>query len=84
MDSTIIATEDGGVTWKKLKNPAEESKLTLYKIVAREGNLWAVGQKGTSLHSADSGKTWELHADAANTNSGCATWISVTVSTAGQ
>ena len=26
MDSTIIATEDGGITWKKIKNPAEDSK----------------------------------------------------------
>jgi photosystem II stability/assembly factor-like uncharacterized protein len=26
-----------------------------------------VGQKGTYLHSADSGKTWEMNADATNT-----------------
>jgi len=67
MDSIIIATEDGGITWKKIKNPAEALKLTLYKIVARENNLWAVGQKGTYLHSADKGITWDLRPDATNT-----------------
>ncbi len=32
MDGAIIATADGGSTWKKIKNPAEASKVTLYKI----------------------------------------------------
>jgi photosystem II stability/assembly factor-like uncharacterized protein len=67
MDSIIIATEDGGITWKKTKNPAEADKLTLYKIAARDGKLWAVGQKGTYLQSPDSGKTWVMQPDAIGT-----------------
>lgn len=67
MDSTLIATVDGGTTWKKIKNPAEAVKLTLYKIVGRDGNLWAVGQKGTCMYSADDGKNWELRSAATNT-----------------
>jgi len=67
MDATIIATEDGGTTWKKIKNPAEASKLTLYKIVAREGKLWTAGQKGAYLRSVDNGQTWEMQANAIGT-----------------
>jgi len=66
MDASLIATEDGGATWKKISNPAEKNKITLYKIVMREGAGWAVGQKGTYLHSAD-GKAWEDWSERINT-----------------
>ena len=67
MDAVIIATEDGGASWKKINNPAEPVKTTIYKIAAREGKIWAVGQKGTYLQSADNGKTWELRPGAIGT-----------------
>ena len=67
MDSIIIATNDGGLTWNKVKNPAESRKVTLYKIAALEDSLWSVGQKGTYLQSSDRGKTWEMPPDKMNT-----------------
>lgn len=67
MDGVIIATQDGGITWKKINNPAEAFKVTLYKITAHENNVWVVGQKGMYLHSADGGKAWELFSDKMNT-----------------
>lgn len=66
MDAIIIATEDGGATWKKLKNPAEKNKTTLYKIVVKNNIGWAVGQKGTYLYSAD-GLAWEDRSERINT-----------------
>ena len=47
MDSRIIATDGRRHHLEKNKEPGGSRKLTLYKIVAREGQLWAVGQKGT-------------------------------------
>lgn len=67
MDSVIIATEDGGVTWKKVKNPMEKERLTLYKIAAHNGTAWVVGQKGVYMYSKDSGLSWEKPQDATNT-----------------
>jgi photosystem II stability/assembly factor-like uncharacterized protein len=67
MDATIIATQDGGRTWQKLKNPAENNKITLYKIVIHEGSGWVVGQKGTYLYSNDNGKSWEDRSSFTNT-----------------
>ena len=67
MDSVTIATQDGGVTWKKIKNPLEKERLTLYKMAAHNGTTWVVGQKGVYIHSKDSGMSWERPADATNT-----------------
>jgi photosystem II stability/assembly factor-like uncharacterized protein len=67
MDSIVITTDDGGMTWNKVQNPAEHLKVTLYKIAAQGNSLWSVGQKGTYLHSSDSGTTWELLPDKMNT-----------------
>lgn len=58
MDGTIIATVDGGTTWKKIANPAESGEATLYKIKCSGMNCIAAGQKGISLASSDGGATW--------------------------
>jgi len=60
MDGTIIATGDGGATWKKVKNPAESTKVTLYKIKCSGTTCLVAGQKGMSLVSADGGMTWQI------------------------
>lgn len=69
MDGTIIATGDGGTTWKKIKNPAEASKVTLYKIKCSGQNCIVAGQKGTTLASTDSGATWQMTASSETTKS---------------
>ena len=69
MDAIIITTEDGGLNWKKVNNPTEADKLTLYKIALIDGTGWAVGQKGTYLNSPDGGNTWEKRNDATATKS---------------
>ena len=67
MDGTIIATGDGGKHWKKIPNPAEPEKVTLYKIQVIGSKGWVVGQKGTYLYSSDAGKTWQQRKSATRT-----------------
>ena len=69
MDGVIISTADGGVTWKKIKNPAEEDKITLYKIMGSGNTCFAVGQKGFCVYSGDAGKTWGIKKADTNTKS---------------
>jgi photosystem II stability/assembly factor-like uncharacterized protein len=66
MDASLIATQDGGATWKKMKNPAEKNKVTLYRVVVKNSTCWAAGQKGTFLYSPD-GMTWEDWSERINT-----------------
>jgi len=67
MDSIIIATADGGATWRKISNPIEKDRLTLYKVTAENGTTWAVGQKGTYLYSTDRGISWKRPENVTNT-----------------
>jgi photosystem II stability/assembly factor-like uncharacterized protein len=67
MDGTIISTADGGVTWRKIHNPAEATKITLYKIKGSGANRIAVGQKGKCVFSEDSGSTWKMRERSTNT-----------------
>ena len=69
MDGAIIATDDGGAAWKKIKNPAEASKVTLYKIKCTGKACMAAGQKGIALASADGGATWQMTASSQSTKS---------------
>lgn len=67
MDGIIITTEDGGRLWKKVNNPIEADKLTLYKVAVIGDTGWAVGQKGSYLYSNDKGIRWEKREDVTNT-----------------
>ena len=69
MDGTIIATSDGGTAWRKVKNPAEASKVTLYKIKRSGETCLVAGQKGTTLVSADGGATWRMSGTSDTTKS---------------
>jgi photosystem II stability/assembly factor-like uncharacterized protein len=69
MDGTIIATSDGGATWRKLKNPAEASKITLYKVKRNGKTCIVAGQKGTTLVSDDGGATWRMSGSSETTKS---------------
>ena len=69
MDGTIIATADGGATWRKVNNPAGASKITLYKIKCSGTTCMAAGQKGIALASADGGATWQMTASSQSTKS---------------
>jgi photosystem II stability/assembly factor-like uncharacterized protein len=60
MDGIIIHTTDGGTSWKKIQSPAEEDKVTLYRIQIAEDRGWCIGQKGTSLFSDNAGRSWRL------------------------
>ena len=67
MDSIIIATEDGGNSWKQINNPLAAEKITLFKIASIDKNVWAVGQRGNYIFSEDRGSNWKIPEDATNT-----------------
>ena len=69
MDGTIIATRDGGAAWRKVNNPAEASKITLYKVKSSGKTCIVAGQKGTTLVSADGGATWLMSPSSDSTKS---------------
>ena len=56
-----------GALWRKTANPAEATLVTLYKIQCTSKGLCVVGQKGTALSSADSGRTWQDRTSSTNT-----------------
>lgn len=61
MESTMLATSDGGETWRRqvVQSPPGFA-LSLYDVKVR-GNLgWAVGNSGFLLHSSDGGSNWKL------------------------
>lgn len=56
IDSILLATEDGGETWRRQRAP---SRLELIHIeFANEKRGWIVGTGGTILATVDSGRTW--------------------------
>jgi photosystem II stability/assembly factor-like uncharacterized protein len=54
LDSTIMYTADGGVSWKFLNSGSD----ILYNIIVRGDRGWAVGTQGTFLLSTDGGLSW--------------------------
>jgi len=54
--STIVRTEDGGATWKKLVQIDGDTLLDIDFADAKNG--WAVGAEGVIYHSVDGGVTW--------------------------
>ena len=55
LDSTIMYTADGGITWKLLNSGND----ILFNIIVSGDRGWAVGSEGIYLLSTDHGLTWE-------------------------
>jgi photosystem II stability/assembly factor-like uncharacterized protein len=53
---TIMATEDGGRTWRQQTSPVETTLFGVHFANGREG--WAVGIDAEILHTTDGGRTW--------------------------
>ena len=56
--ATLIATDDGGVTWHKRELPTEKTIFGITFPTPNEG--WAVGIDGLLLHTTDAGLTWTV------------------------
>jgi photosystem II stability/assembly factor-like uncharacterized protein len=52
---TLLGTEDGGVTWRKIPLPVTNN-LTAIEFKGEAG--WIVGYGGVVLHTDDGGRTW--------------------------
>lgn len=62
--SLLLSTEDGGQTWRRIALPpqpgAMRTDLNLLKIFgAPDGQLFIAAERGTVLHSADDGLSWQ-------------------------
>lgn len=56
IDSLVIRTEDGGVTWSRVVVP---SKRELFHLdYSGSSNAWIVGDEGVILTTANGGETW--------------------------
>ncbi len=54
----IVATIDGGRTWKNQNSNADVDLLDVKFINATEG--WAVGAEGMIIHTIDGGRAWQM------------------------
>jgi len=54
---TILASGDGGRTWRQQRSPVESTLFGVNFADRRRG--WAVGADGVILHTEDGGETWE-------------------------
>lgn len=55
----IVATEDGGLTWRSLMGKTDNPKgLHFYRIVAQGEQLFIVGEQGLVLRSDDHGQSF--------------------------
>lgn len=52
---TLLATQDGGVSWRPVENPARDD-LTAIHFIGQLG--WVSGYGGMILHSKDGGRSW--------------------------
>ena len=57
---TILATEDGGRSWRAQNSGTESDLFDVKFFDAREG--WAVGGEGLAIHTSDGGATWRAEA----------------------
>lgn len=64
---TVLATDDGGATWRKLRYSPRLAIEALHMRDARLG--WAAGEAGILLQTEDGGRTWQVRA------SGVAEWL---------
>ncbi len=56
VDSLVLATTDGGVTWQRQTVPARTELIHLDFVGDKRG--WIVGDKGTILYTEDGGTSW--------------------------
>ena len=54
-DGILMATEDGGSTWRKVESTTDRHLISIH-FVGDKG--WIAGYDGVILHSEDGGKTW--------------------------
>ena len=54
----VLATADGGRTWRAQVSGTESDLFDVKFFDAREG--WAVGGDGTAIHTTDGGATWRV------------------------
>lgn len=55
---TILATSDGGESWKNQKSPVMDQKLLKVQFI-NENQGWIVGSYGVILRTEDGGNKWE-------------------------
>jgi photosystem II stability/assembly factor-like uncharacterized protein len=55
-EGVVVATEDGGSTWRPQASGVGDDLFDVKFFDAREG--WAVGRGGALLHTNDGGRTW--------------------------
>ena len=59
---TIVATADGGRTWRQQANPLRGSTTTLYQIAcAAPSSCYVIGRPDTILVTHNGGATWSRH-----------------------
>src|SRR5256885_564474 len=54
--SLIVATSDGGATWKRQQSGTSENLSSVHFADSRHG--WAAGDGGTILSTSDGGGSW--------------------------
>lgn len=54
----VMASSDGGLTWKQQHTPIESTLFGVRFVDARRG--WAVGIDSNILHTENGGETWEI------------------------
>ncbi len=59
---TILRSEDGA-SWSPVESPVSAA---LYAVAARDGAVWAVGARGTTVGSIDAGASWTASAPLAD------------------
>lgn len=58
LDSLVMRTEDGGVTWNRVAMPTKSELFHLDYNGSSHG--WIVGNRGLILATADGGATWQV------------------------
>lgn len=55
---TILKTSNDGSAWETMSFPGEQ-RVKLNAVIVNDGKLFAVGNKGKIIYSADMGKQWQ-------------------------
>jgi photosystem II stability/assembly factor-like uncharacterized protein len=56
IDSLLVQTDDGGLTWERQRVPTRSELIHLDFV--NDDNGWIVGAGGTILHTSDGGRSW--------------------------